>query len=155
MSGATNKREAGGLPEEVAARVPSGRLRPFGHVPTHVIGVAHERRRNARAYLHLPLRLTAVNGQPEPVSVTLLTKNISSSGVCFFAPRHLEPGTAIELEVALVERPLGQGSVRMATAAHVVRTEPSSTPGWHSIAVCFDDFDFHRDEALPQRFRQP
>ncbi len=160
MSGATSKREAVGLPEEVVAPprpapVPGGRLRPFGRVPTHVIGVVDERRRNARAYLHLPLRLTSVNGQPEPVSVTLLTKNISSGGVCFLAPRHLEPGTAIELEVALVERPLGKGSVRMATAAHVVRTEPSSTPGWHSIAARFDEFDFHRDEALPQRFRQP
>jgi len=124
-------------------------------VPTHVIGVPDERRRHARAYLCLPLRLTTVDAQPEPISVTLLTRNISSSGVCFLAPRRLEPGVPIELEVALVERPLGKGSVRMATAAQVVRAEPAATPGWHSIAVCFEDFDFRRDETLPRRFRQP
>ena len=124
-------------------------------MPTHAVGVAHERRQSARAYLCLPLFLRAVDGAEEPVSVTLLTQNISSSGVYFLCPRAIRPGSALELEVGLVDRPLGRGSVRMTTAAHVVRSEPSATPGWHGIAVRFDDFDFERDEAVPQRYLKP
>lgn len=119
------------------------------------MGVAVERRREARAYLRLPLRLVGVEGRRESAAVTLLTQNISSTGVYFLAPRRLEPGTAIELEVGLVDRPFGRGSVQMTTAAHVVRVEPSSADGWHGIAVRFDDFDFRRDESLPARFARP
>ncbi len=127
--------------------------RRFTRVPTHVVGVAQERRAYPRAALQLPLRLRRVAGQPEPVSVTLLTQNISSSGVFFLCPSELEPGTPIELEVALVERPLGRGSVRMATAAHIVRVEPSDIPGWHGLAASFDDITFYRDEPIPPRFQ--
>lgn len=127
--------------------------RSFSRVPTHVVGVVGERRHHARAALNLPLRLIRVAGQVEPVPVTLLTQNISSSGVYFLAPRRIEPGTSIEMEVALVERPLGQGSVRMSTAAHVVRADATSTPGWHGLAVTFDDIAFDRDEPIPERYR--
>lgn len=128
---------------------------PFALVPTYAVGVAVERRRSARAYLRLPLRLVGVEGRPEDHAVTLLTQNISSSGIYFLAPRPLEPAAGIELEVGLVHRPFGRGSVRMTTAAHVVRVEPSSTPGWVGIAARFDDFDFRRDEMLPPRFERP
>ena len=128
--------------------------RPFALVPTHAVGVAVERRTSARAYLRLPLRLVGVKGRRETFAVTLLTQNISSSGIYFLAPRHLAAGAGIELEVGLVDRPFGRGSVRMTTAAHVIRTEPCSTPGWVGIAARFDDFDFCRDETLPPRFGQ-
>ncbi len=124
-------------------------LRNGFRVPTHVVGVAFERRTHARAALNLPLRLRRVGEQVEPVPVTLLTRDISSSGVYFLAPRRIEPGTFIELEVALVDRPFGQGSVRMSTAAHVVRADETQTPGWHGVAATFDDIAFDRDEALP------
>jgi hypothetical protein len=75
--------------------------------------------------------------------------------IYFLAPRKIDPGIAIELEVGLVGRPLGRGSVRMITAAHVARVAPVATPGWHGIATTFDDFDFHRDAALPPRFPRP
>lgn len=127
----------------------------FARVPTHAIGVAQERRRNPRAYLALPLRLTRVGDKVEPIPVTLVTRNISSSGVYFLAPRKFEPGTAIELEVALVERPLGQGSVQMCTAAHIVRAEDSDMPGWRGYAASFDDFALRRDDDLPLRYRTP
>jgi len=129
--------------------------RVFARVPTHAVGVADDRRQCPRAYLCLPLRLRAVEGQIEPMSVTLVTQNISSNGVYFLCPRWIAPGSAIELEVGLVDRPLGRGSVRMTTAAHVVRSEPAQTPGWHGIAVRFDDFDFERDEAVPPRYLKP
>jgi PilZ domain len=85
--------------------------------------------------------------------VTLVTRNISSSGIYFLAPRELEPGTAIELEVALVERPAGRGTVQMCTAAHIVRSEETDTPGWRGYAASFDDFALKRDDVLPLRFR--
>jgi hypothetical protein len=130
-------------------------LPSFARVPTHTIGAARERRSYPRAALRLPLRLKRVAGQCEPVPVTLLTQNISSSGVYFLAPRWIEPGTPIELEVALVERPLGRGSVRMATAAHVVRVDPTKTQGWHGLAAAFDDITFKRDDPIPLRFQKP
>jgi hypothetical protein len=126
----------------------------FGRIPTHAVGFAHERRRNPRAALNLPLRLVRIADLPEALPISLVTKNISSSGVYFLAPRRIEPGTAIMLEVALVDRPLGYGSVRMCTAAHVVRAEPADMLGWHGLAASFDDFDFERDEHIPLRFRQ-
>lgn len=131
------------------------RAHVFARVPTHVVDIVGEQRRAPRAFLRLPMRLTRVDGREEPVPVTLLTKNISAGGVYFLAPRNIAPGTPIEFEVGLVDRPLGQGSVRMATSAHVVRIDPSETPGWHGIAASFDDFDFQRDEAVPARFRSP
>ena len=127
---------------------------PFALVPTHAVGVAEERRVSARAYLQLPLRLVGVAGRRE-AAVTLVTRNISSSGVFFLSPRHIEPGTPIELEVGLIDRPFGRGSVRMATAARVVRVERASAPGWHGIAAAFDEFDFCRDESLPTRYQKP
>lgn len=128
------------------------RPRVFPRVPTHSFGMALERRFHPRAALRLPLRLTEVNHVAEPVPITLLTKNISSSGVYFLAPKRIEPGTAIELEVGLVERPLGRGGVRMRTVAHVVRTDDAAEPGWHAMAARFDDIAFQRDEELPPRF---
>ncbi len=38
--------------------------RKFARVPTHAVGVAHERRRYPRASLCLPLRLTRIVGSP-------------------------------------------------------------------------------------------
>jgi hypothetical protein len=127
--------------------------RKFARVPTHAIGVASERRGHPRACLSLPLRLIRIGETAEPAPVTLVTRNISSSGIYFLAPREIEPGTAIELEVALVERPLGCGSVQMMTAAHIVRADETSTPGWHGYAASFDDFAFRRDDVLPMRYR--
>jgi hypothetical protein len=127
--------------------------RRFARVPTHAIGVAEERRRNPRASLSLPLRLTRVGDVAEPIPVTLVTRNISSSGIYFLAPREIAPGTAIELEVALVDRPLGYGRVQMCTAAHIIRSEDTEMPGWRGYAASFDDFAIERDDSLPQRYR--
>jgi len=127
--------------------------RRFARVPTHSIGVAAERRRYPRASLSLPLRLTRIGDTVEPVPVSLVTRNISSSGVYFLAPRVIEPGMAIELEVALVDRPLGFGRVQMSTAAHVVRAEETDMPGWRAYAASFDDFALERDDVLPMRYK--
>jgi PilZ domain len=123
-------------------------------VPTHAVGLPFERRDCPRAILNLPLRLTKVNGQAQPLPITLVTKNISSTGVFFLAPCEINNGAGIEMEVGLIGRPLGQGSVQMRTAAHVVRVEECDTPGWRGYAATFDDIDFRRDDTLPPRFDQ-
>ena len=132
------------------------RAKPKGisRVPTHAIRPVEERRAYARAKLSLPLRLKRVAGQRGHEGQTLLTANISSSGVLFLCPQRIEPGTPIEIEVCLVDRPLGRGTVRMMTEAHIVRAEPASRPGWHSLAASFDDVTFQRDEPLPSRFEE-
>jgi hypothetical protein len=120
-------------------------------VPTHAVGLAYERRRSPRAFLKLPLRLVGVAGEDPQTPMMLVTRNISSSGVYFLAPRAIQTGAAIDLEVALVDRPLGQGCVQMRTAAHVVRVDETETPGWSGYAASFDDISFERDDVLPTR----
>jgi hypothetical protein len=126
--------------------------RRFSRVPTHTVGVPDERRRYPRASLSLPLRLTRIGSVEESIPVTLVTRNISSSGVYFLAPREIQPGMAIELEVALVDRPLGCGRVQMCTAAHIVRAEETDMPGWRAYAASFDDSALQRDDTLPMRY---
>jgi len=133
------------------------RAKPRGiaRVPTHAVRPPEERRAYARAKLSLPLRVKRIAGQRERTTQTLRTANISSSGVLFLSPQRIEPGTPIEIEVFLVDRPFGRGTVKMMTEAHVVRAEPASRPGWHALAVCFDDITFQREEPIPSRFQRP
>jgi PilZ domain len=132
------------------------RAKPKGiaRVPTHSVRPPEERRSYARAKLSLPLRVNRIAGQREQMGEPLRTTNISSSGVLFLCPQRIEPGTPIEIEVCLVDRPFGRGTVRMRTEAHIVRAEPASRPGWHSLAATFDDITFQREEPLPSRFQR-
>jgi PilZ domain len=145
-------------------RVPALRVAPllgpsqprrFVRVPTHAVGVHPEHREYPRATLNLPLRLRAAAGITEEFPVTLVTRDISSTGVYFLCPRHLAIGASLELEIVLVNKPLGLGSVVMVTRAHVCRTEAAAMPGWHGIAAAFDDVQFDRDDRLPSRFLKP
>lgn len=129
--------------------------RQFVRVPTHAVGVHPEQRQYPRAKLKLPLRLRAVSGVPEQYSITLVMRNISSTGVYFLCPKELPVGTAIELEVVLVSKPLGRGSVVMTTMAHICRAEAAAMPGWYGLAACFDDVQFDHDDHLPSRFQRP
>jgi hypothetical protein len=132
------------------------RAKPKGiaRVPTHAVRPPEERRAYARAKLSLPLRVKRIAGQRERSAEPLRTANISSSGVLFLCPQHIEPGTPIELEVCLVDRPFGRGTVRMKTEAHIVRAEPAARHGWHTLAASFDDITFQREEPLPSRFQR-
>ena len=132
------------------------RAKPKGmaRVPTHAVRPPEERRAYARAKLSLPLRVKRIAGQRELLGEPLRTTNISSSGVLFLCPQRIEPGTPIEIEVCLVDRPFGRGTVRMKTEAHIVRAEASSRPGWHSLAATFDDITFQREEPMPSRFQR-
>src|SRR5215468_8858404 len=126
--------------------------RRFVRVPTHAVGVHLEKRERPRALLKLPLKLRSVKGILEEYPVTLVTRDISSSGVFFLCPKSLALETEIELDIVLVSRPLGYGNVVVSSKAHVKRLEPANMPGWFGIAVSFDDFAFGRDDNIPGRF---
>jgi hypothetical protein len=142
-------------------RAPALRLKPllvpaqprrFARVPTHAVGVFPEHREYPRATLNLPLRLRSADGAAEHHPITLVTRDISSTGVYFLCPKQLAAGTPIEIEIVLVSKPLGLGSVVMVTKAHVRRIEAASVPGWYGVAAAFDDVEFDRDDGLPTRF---
>ena len=136
------------LPSEMSPR-------RFARVPTHAVGVHPEHREYPRATLKLPLRLRSVNSVPEESPVTLVTRDISSTGVYFLCPRSLPIGASLEIEVVLVSKPMGHGNVVLATRAHVQRHEPAAMPGWYGIAATFDDVQFDRDDRVPARFLKP
>ncbi len=161
----SNPTRGGAAVKELSARAATSvadppswttRAKPKGiaRVPTHAVRPPEERRAYARAKLSLPLRVKRIAGQRERSAEPLRTTNISSSGVLFQCPRRIEPGTPIELEVCLVDRPFGRGTVRMKTEAHIVRAEPAARAGWHALAATFDDITFHREEPLPSRFER-
>jgi hypothetical protein len=132
-----------------------GRPRQFVRVPTHAVGVNHEQREYPRASLKLPLRLRTVDAVAEEFPVTLVTRDISSTGVFFLCPKQIAVGAVIELEIVLVSRPMGHGSVVIATPAHVRRVESAAMPGWYGVAASFDDVQFDRDDRVPSRFLNP
>jgi hypothetical protein len=163
---AGERRDAKSAPQPLAdpAPKPALRLAPllgssqprrFVRVPTHAVGVHPEHREYPRATLQLPLRLRGAGGVPEDFPRTLVTRDISSTGVYFLCPKQLAIGTSIELEIVLVSKPLGLGNVVAATMAHVCRSEPASMPGWYGIAASFDDVQFDRDDRVPSRFLKP
>ncbi len=128
---------------------PANPMRRFARVPTHAVGVFPEQREYPRASLRLPLRLRGVGGRAEDFPITLVTRDISSSGVFFLCPRKLVLDTPIELEVVLVSRPMGRGNVVIVSKARVTRLEPAAVPGWFGIAASFDDLEFDRDDNVP------
>lgn len=125
--------------------------RRFVRVPTHAVGIFPEQREYPRAALRLPLRLRSVRGIAEDFPITLVTRDISSTGVFFLCPKRLEPNTPIELEIVLVSKPMGEGNVVVVTKARVKRTEPAAMPGWFGIAASYDDVQFDRDDGIPGR----
>ena len=126
--------------------------RRFIRVPTYAVGVHPEHREYPRATLNLPLKLSSVAGVPENFPISLVTRDISSTGVYFLCPRELPANAAIELQIVLVSRPMGQGNVVMVSLACVRRVQPAATPGWFGIAASFDDVQFDRDDCVPSRF---
>jgi hypothetical protein len=139
----------------VTPLVAPGQPRRFVRVPTHAVGVTHEQREYPRASLKLPLRLRKVGSRAEDFPVTLVTRDISSTGVFFLCPKEIAQNAQIELEIVLVSRPMGHGSVVIVSTARVQRIEPAAMPGWYGVAASFDDVQFDRDDGVPSRFLRP
>jgi len=144
------------VPElRVAPLLNSPLPRRFVRVPTYAVGVVPEHREYPRATLKLPLRLRSVNSIAEEFPITLVTRDLSSTGVYFLCPKLLPMGATVELEIVLVSRPMGCGNVVIATMAQVRRAEPAAMPKWFGIAASFDDLQFGRDDGVPERFDFP
>ena len=131
----------------------AGRRTSRADLPARAIRRGEERRAYMRVRLALPLRVKRVAGQRDANRRALRTEDISSSGVFFLSPRKIEPGTPIELELLVVDRPLRPGSVRMRAEAHVIRTASATRAGWHGVAAAFDDIRFFRDEQAPSHVK--
>src|SRR5271168_1300161 len=151
-------------PGVASSRVPALRVAPllrptlprrFVRVPTYAVGVVPEHREYPRATLKLPMRLRSVNRTAEDFPITLVTRDVSSTGVYFLSPKSLAKGDSVELEIVLVSRPMGCGNVVIATTATVRRVEPAAMPTWFGIAASFDDLQFGRDDGDPERFDFP
>jgi hypothetical protein len=98
------------------------------------------------------LRLRSAGSVAERFPITLVTRDISSTGVFFLCPKRLELNSTIELEIVLVSRPMGRGNVVALTLAHIRRVEAANMPGWFGIAASFDDLKFDRDDGVPTCF---
>jgi PilZ domain len=157
LSDATSFFAAGGISQESkmirgnAARNDWSAPRGIARVPTHAVHVANERRVYPRAQLQLPVRILRIAGHRESEFDQATTIDISSSGLRTICPFAIPIGTPVHLEVELVTRPSGRGSVRLVTQAQVVRVQPDSK-GWHSLAFNFDEISFERDEMAPPQF---
>jgi hypothetical protein len=100
-----------------------------------------ERRLHPRFTAWLPIRLTEVAGEVESVPATLLTQNISRAGVCFPAPRRIELGELIKVEVALSGVGPGGKDVYISGTGRVVRAEAGLNQGWYKLAAMFSEPD--------------
>lgn len=129
--------------------------RGIGRVPTHAVPVANDRRVYARAQLQLPMRILRIAGHRETSFDQVMTIDISSSGLRTSCPFEIPVGTPVHLEVELVKRPSGCGTVRLLTQAQVVRVQPDTTKGWHTVAFSFDEITFERDELASPQFAHP
>jgi hypothetical protein len=97
-----------------------------------------EHRHYPRFAVRLPFRLRLITTKGEPEVKTLLTKNISKAGLCFFSPRSVEPGESVEVEVTLAGYgPRGE-NLSVSSVGHIVRSEASGEPGWYQLAAAFD-----------------
>ena len=133
-----------------ASRLETEALRARGmrSGPLFEFSITENRRAYPRLPLQFPVRMKRVGGQAAEVREPMVTQNISSTGVCFLSPVRIEPETPIELEIGLTDRPRGRERVRMCTTAHVVRVDPAGKPGWHALAVTFDEITFDRDDSV-------
>jgi hypothetical protein len=129
-------------------------------VPCFEFEVTENRRNHARLPLRFPLRIRQMGGKAAAVNGSLVTENISSTGVYFLAPLQPQPNTLVELEIGLTDLPFdfrsghpersrgvprGRERVRMRARARVVRVEPACKAGWHGLAATFDEMSFDRD----------
>jgi hypothetical protein len=98
-----------------------------------------ERRRHPRFIAWLPLRLKAVGGIVEPNPASLVTQNLSKSGLCFPSPQRIEPGQSIEVEVTLPGAGPGSNDICISSAGYIVHAESTKEPGWYRLAAVFEE----------------
>jgi hypothetical protein len=98
-----------------------------------------ERRRYPRFAVQLPFRLKIVGAKVETEAMILLAKDVSKTGLCFFARHSIEPGRSIEAEVILLGHGPERSDVHITGAGHIVRVEEPDRFGWYRLAATFDE----------------
>lgn len=125
--------------------VPAGGPAALGVRKKPVQLMADDRRVHTRLPISATVRLKRIAGRPEVQICDYQGMDISCSGIRFQLDREIPPGTAVDLEIILLPKPIDGQAVKMFTAATVVRSESPNAAGWHGIAVCFDDIAISRD----------
>ena len=116
-----------------------------GHRKRAVL-LVEEKRLYPRLPLNLPLRLRRIAGQPPATNGHgLWTEDISSCGVRFQAAHEIELDVPVELEVELVNGPLGGRHLQMVTLARIVRSGPGKKPGWQEFGAQFEEITFNAE----------
>jgi hypothetical protein len=98
-----------------------------------------EHRHYPRFAVRLPFRLRLITSSGEPKVKTLLTKNVSKAGLCFFSPLNVEPGVSVEVEVTLAGYGPKGKDLNISSAGCIVRSEASNEPGWYQLAAAFEE----------------
>jgi hypothetical protein len=103
-----------------------------------------EQRRTRRFTLQLPLSITRTGA--EKVTLSGLTRNISSSGVLFLADREPDLGGPIEYVITLTAE--GAQVVNLRCIGKVLRSERAESNGSNKsfqIAATLERYEFVRD----------
>jgi hypothetical protein len=98
-----------------------------------------DRRRYRRFVVSLPFELRRVAGIPEREIMTLISHDISNSGLKFTSPRRIEPGLSIEVEVKLVGHGPAGNDLHVSGMGYIVRIEIGAQPGRYQLAAAFDE----------------
>jgi c-di-GMP-binding flagellar brake protein YcgR len=97
-----------------------------------------ERRTSRRFQLHLPVMVK----YPARCEVRTQTHDISSKGVCFYAPNGLPLGSILELVLTLPEEVTLAKPTRIACTGRVVRLENKEDGTTATIAATIDGYEF-------------
>ena len=98
-----------------------------------------ERRRYPRFSVSLPLRLKRMKNQKEGDVETLLSEDISRSGLRFRTRERIALGESIEVEVTLAAHGPAGADILVIGKGLIVRSEKSHEAGWYQLAAAFAD----------------
>jgi hypothetical protein len=76
---------------------------------------------------------------PRTRSGNFVNAEYQQAGLCFPAPRRIEPGQAIEVEVTLAGFASDGKDIHISGAGYIVRVESGNIPGWYKLAAAFDE----------------
>jgi len=109
-----------------------------------------ERRRYPRFAVRLPFRLRRVAGRVESQAGTLVSNDVSKTGLRFTTERHIPPGQSIEVELTLAGYGPGGDDLQILGTGYIVRAEESAEPGKYQMAAVFDELPSDNDPGWNQ-----
>jgi PilZ domain len=97
-----------------------------------------DRRRYPRFAVRLPFQLWLATDKGDPWVATLFTKNISKAGLCFLAPRQVQPGESITVDLTLAGYGQRGKDVNISGVGQIVRAAACDEPGKYELAATFE-----------------